>query len=371
MPRIPFIEAAFGLPNQSADQIEARLTKFHRKLLAAAACKDSAENDPSGNPLGYDLELDTSPRKILAHDKRVSERIRRRANELVLRRKRRDRLSHLTREERDTLRVLKDGVELVAIPSEHRADELAAALHDEMPWMAPATEVVWHAMRRAVNSDDGILKIPPLILDGPPGIGKSAWARRLAELLGVPSSIVEATNENAGFAVAGIQRGWTSATSGKPLQTILRSLIGNPIVIVDEIEKAGPVHSSSGKPHGLTEALLPLLEPASSRRWDCPYFRVTFDMSWISWVLTSNRQALLPEPFLSRCRLVRLPKLEIEELIFFGERQAERRGLSDESRDAIIAAIWHSAGRDQRMSLRTVIRMLDLAETLEARPMLH
>ncbi|GHE05278.1 ATPase AAA [Allgaiera indica] len=371
MPRIPFIDATLGLPDQSADLIEARLRNFHRKLLEAAARKNSAETNPFDHPLGCDLELDASPRKILMNDRRVNDRIRCRAKELTLRRKRRDKLSHLTRDERDTLGVLKDGVGLVAIPTEHRADELAAALHDEMPWMAPATEVVWHAMRRAVNSDDGILKIPPLILDGPPGIGKSAWARRLAEMLGVPSSVVEATNENAGFAVAGVQRGWSSATPGKPLQTILRSLVGNPIIIVDEIEKAGSVHSSSGKSHGLAEALLPLLEPASSRRWDCPYFRVTFDMSWISWVLTSNRQMLLPEPFLSRCHLVRLPQLGTDDLISFAGRQSERRNFSTASQDAIVAAIWQSAGRDQRMSLRTVIRMLDLAETLEARPLLH
>lgn len=52
MPRTPFIEAALGLPDQSADLIEAQLRNFHRKLLAAAALKNSAETDPFDNPLG-------------------------------------------------------------------------------------------------------------------------------------------------------------------------------------------------------------------------------------------------------------------------------------------------------------------------------
>lgn len=46
-----------------------------------------------------------------------------------------------------------------------------------------------------------------MLLLGPPGIGKSASARRLAEMLELPSAVFEATNEPAGFAIAGLQAG--------------------------------------------------------------------------------------------------------------------------------------------------------------------
>ncbi|MEW2915017.1 hypothetical protein [Leisingera sp. JC11] len=100
-------------------------------------------------------------------------------------------MGHLSREHRERLSVFRDGVRLVAIATEHQADELAAELHGEMPWMAPATEAVWHAMRRSVRDGWPGLRLPPILLDGPPGIGKSHWARRLGQMLTVPTAVVE------------------------------------------------------------------------------------------------------------------------------------------------------------------------------------
>lgn len=60
-------------------------------------------------------------------------------------------LAHLRKEDRDRLAILRDGVDLVRLPTEHRADEIASALHADYPWLAPATEVVWQALRRSVR----------------------------------------------------------------------------------------------------------------------------------------------------------------------------------------------------------------------------
>ncbi|MGP3697944.1 hypothetical protein [Rhodobacter sp. NSM] len=46
-------------------------------------------------------------------------------------------------------------------------------------------------MRRSVQSGDTGLQLPPMLLYGPPGIGKSRWASRLAGLIGVPDLIFE------------------------------------------------------------------------------------------------------------------------------------------------------------------------------------
>ncbi len=97
-------------------------------------------------------------------------RVKRRVKRLMECRKAASGLEHLKRDDRERLEVLKDGARLIAIRNEHHADELAAALHEDMPWMAPATEMVWHAMRRSVREGWPGLRMPPLLLDGPPGI---------------------------------------------------------------------------------------------------------------------------------------------------------------------------------------------------------
>ncbi len=70
----------------------------------------------------------------------------------------------------------------------------------------------------------------------------------------------------------------------------------NPLVIIDEVDKADPARSTSGASASFTPALLGLLEPESARAWDCPYHRLKFDTSHISWVLTSNHLRWIPKP---------------------------------------------------------------------------
>ncbi|ASP20384.1 Lon protease [Antarctobacter heliothermus] len=293
-------------------------------------------------------------------------RIERRATRLHNARSISNGLNHLGPEDLKQLERLKNGVRLAQIQSEHRADEVAADLHADFPWLAAATEVVWHSMRRSVREGWPGLRLQPMLLDGPPGIGKSVWARRLGEVLDTPSMIIEATNENASFGIVGSQRGWSNAAPGRVLGTIFTSQVGNPIVIVDEVDKAGSATSSKGRSFDLAAALLPLLEPATARHWSCPYYEVGFDMSWIGWVLTSNNFRDLPTPLLSRCPPIRLSALSLEDLVGFALRESHRRGLSQASSEAIQETLLRLSPQTERLSLRTVIRMIEHAERLEA-----
>lgn len=130
-------------------------------------------------------------------------------------------MQHLRTDDRNALRRLHSGATVSRASTEHDADVLAAALHEEMPWMGPATEHIWHAMRQSVREGRLGFKFAPLLLLGPPGIGKSHWARRLGKLLEVPTTVVEATGEPASFALVGSQRGWGSAGPGKTRTSFL------------------------------------------------------------------------------------------------------------------------------------------------------
>ncbi|SOC20156.1 ATPase family protein associated with various cellular activities (AAA) [Rhodobacter sp. JA431] len=365
---IPFIEARFFGANEGHFELETRLKKHLRKLRCGKIPPEllTTINDVGdANDEGPDL---MGAIGISADD---ATRINRRVKRFLELRKAASGLEHLKRDDRERLEVLKDGARLIQIPSEHRADEIAAALHEDMPWMAPANEGVWHAMRRSVREGASGLRIPPLLLDGPPGIGKSHWARRLGALLSTPTTVIEATGENASFGVVGSQRGWGGSCPGRLIETVLQSRIANPVMVVDEVEKAGRATSTNGHAFGLTEALLPLLEPMTAQRWSCPYYQVRFDMRWVIWVLTSNDYRLLPEPLLSRCPPIRLRHLTLTDLVAFVRREGAKRNLSETSIEAICEILSHPALQRHRPSLRVAARMLQRASDLEQGPTLH
>ncbi|GAA4227501.1 hypothetical protein GGQ68_004363 [Sagittula marina] len=298
-------------------------------------------------------------------------RIRRRAMRYLERLHSSTGIQHLQERDAALLTPLRGGLPIARIVTEHEADEIAAALHAEMPWMAPATEVVWHGLRTSVRRGLPGLRFDPLVLVGSPGIGKSFWARRLAHHLEVPRTSIDATGEPAAFSLVGAQRGWSSASPGKLMQTALRERHSGPVVIIDEVEKAGNVQSTQGSRHTLTDALLPLLERMTAETWECPYYQIRCDMSWANWVMTANSRWGLPAPLLSRCVVLDLPDLTGAQLQVFVEEQGEGRGLPQTAIDATSDAIQRVIVAGRTPSLRTISRMLDRAELLAQRQVLQ
>ncbi len=364
MTKISFIYARFFDDNQTRHAIEHRLINHLQKLRAASEPPENTDEDE-----GFGWDEDKSPRIRLSPADR--ERIHRRAEKIQKARETVSGLGHLDRDSKEALKRLRDGVSLVPIQTEAQADEIASRLHSAMPWMRAATTHLWYAMRRSAQRGEEGFRLPPLLLHGPPGIGKSVWVRQLSEMLGVPLRKVEASGEQASFGVIGSQRGWASAFPGKPLQTVLQHLVGNPLVVVDEIEKAGVTTSSRGIRYSITEGLLPLLERATAKDWECPYYQVRFDMSWISWVLTANDISSLPEPFLSRVEILKIEAPGLSDLVQFATRMGERLALEPPAIEAIVAAIEAAFALGLHPNLRTVNRMLDRAETLQRLPVVH
>lgn len=354
---IPFCSLKFidELPRvrEVDDRLKETLRAMRNRKLMAAGSVDHG-NDPA---LWHQLINDTDRKMTKRRAIRCLERMQSLSG-----------MSHLPDPAKAQLNALRDGVSVTRILTEHKADEIAAALHEEMPWMAPATEEVWHGLRRSAREGLPGLRFNPLVLVGSPGIGKSFWARRLAHHLAVPTTKIDATGEPATFSLVGTQRGWGSATPGKLIQTVLRERHAGPLVIVDEVEKTGDVNAVHGARHSLTDALLPLLERMTAETWECPFYQIRFDMSWANWVLTANSRKGLPEPLQSRCVVLDLPDLSRAQLRDFALTEGERRGLPEPSLSALDDVFEHGILADRTLSLRTVSRMLDRAEALISRP---
>ena len=139
--------------------------------------------------------------------------------------------------------------------------------------------------------------IRPLLLVGPPGIGKTWFARRLAQALNLPFGSLNLGGATDNRCLQGTARGWSAATPAWPIAEMSRLAAPNPVLFLDEIEKAGGQRESNGRVH---DTLLAMIEPESAAGWFDECLRTPADLRNVVWVMAANDTRGIPAPLLSR-----------------------------------------------------------------------
>ena len=219
-----------------------------------------------------------------------------------------------------------------------------AALDAEFPWFTGVTD--WLLRQLAVRSAGTLgFKIPPLLLLGPPGVGKTSYLQRLAGLSGLPFLSLGLAGKSDNRDLAGTARGWGTGHPSRVVALINQHRTANPIVLLDELDKAG------GSDHNgrIADTLLALLEPASSSRFYDDYLWGQADLSRVSWIATANGTASIPQALLGRMEARRVPHPRPEDYPAIVRRAVDahllREGLDPAWVGAITPAEWAWLGR--------------------------
>jgi len=178
-------------------------------------------------------------------------------------------------------------------------NRLSALKHD-FPNFSEVIDYLTDSVILAISSRDKYLQFDPIALDGPPGVGKTEFCNRLAEIMNLECKFIACSSINSDFSISGLDRGYTSAYPGEVAQFFWKHKTANPLFILDEFEKPSKDPrgtNSNGTFHG---PFFSLLEPNSAHDFQDNYFRVRFDASYINWVMTVNNFYLLPIPIQSR-----------------------------------------------------------------------
>jgi ATP-dependent Lon protease len=244
-------------------------------------------------------------------------------------------------------------------------------LYDELPNFHEALDDIRRQLALCHDSRDA-LEITPMLLLGPPGVGKTHFAREVAQLLGTGMGFVSMSSLTAGWVLSGASSQWKGARPGKVFETLVEGQYANPVMVVDEIDKARGEHAYD--PLG---ALYSLLEHETAGTFIDEFAEVAVDASQVIWVATANDERSIPEPILNRVNVyeVRMPDRDAARTIarrlydgIRGQHDWGRR-FEPEPAESVLACMAELAPREMRRAWMTAFgnARLDGRERIEPR----
>lgn len=168
--------------------------------------------------------------------------------------------------------------------------EQLSGLRVRCPGFVAVTDLVDRAIALSIMTGTP-LSLPPLLLAGPPGIGKTHYSKSLAAVLGVPTHAWScATNSDAMQLITGHPTSWRGARMGLLTEALITSGSASPVVLLDEIDKF--VTHRDEQPYNI---MLNVLEAENAEALLDEYVRVRFNVSRAFFIATANDVSALPD----------------------------------------------------------------------------
>lgn len=152
-------------------------------------------------------------------------------------------------------------------------------------------------------------RLPPQLLVGPAGCGKTTMLQWIADRCGLPAVTIPigGTSDSAGLAA--VSRGWLTAQPCTPVSAMMDFAAANPVIILDELEKG--VSEAVARNGSVTGALLAMLKPPADGYRDT-FLMANVHLDHVTFLASANSLLPLSEPLRQRFVIHPIPGPSLE-----------------------------------------------------------